>query len=133
MNEYKPDYISPPGETILESMKHHKLSREEFGNKIGMKGVLLNDLLTGKYQIDLMLAQKLEEVLGADAQFWITRELIYREAMLEKIEDEEKKRSWLHTLLGFALVTILGFVSIGYGMFFIKISWTMIKWIWSLW
>lgn len=47
--------------------------------------------------------------------------------------DEEKKRNWFNTLLGLAIVTILGFVSIGYCMFFIKISWTMIKWIWCLW
>jgi len=133
MNEYNPDYISPPGETILESMKHHKLSREEFGNKIGMKGVLLDNLLTGKHPIDLTLAEKLEEVLGADAQFWINRQKIYYEAMMEKIEDRNKQRSrWLASW-GFIACIILGFLLIAFGTFFVKISWTMIKWIWYLW
>lgn len=133
MNEYNPDYVSPPGDTILEAMKYLGMSREEFRNKIGLSNVTLDKFLKGEHPIDLNLAEKLEEILGADARFWVNRYKIYYEAEMEKIEDEKKKRGWLYTLLGLVLVTILGFVSIGYCMFFIKISWTMIKWIWNLW
>ena len=66
MNEFNPNW----GITIPDFSKGIKLSLDE-----------TNKLLTGDFEINDDLAQKLGEFFGNSTQFWINREGTYRKGL----------------------------------------------------
>ena len=71
MNEYNPDYVSPPGESIKELMEDRGIDDLYIDN--------LHLLLEGTMIIDESLAEWLEMNLGGTKSFWLNRERLYRE------------------------------------------------------
>jgi HTH-type transcriptional regulator / antitoxin HigA len=82
------ELLSGPGDTILETIEFMKMSQVELGLRIGKTPSKVNDLITGKEPITMTTALQLENALGIEASFWLTRELKYREK-LARIEQEE--------------------------------------------
>ncbi len=82
------ELLSKPGDTILETLEHTKMSQVELANRMGKTPSKINDIISGKEPISLTTAFQLEKVLGIDAQFWINREMLYREK-LSRLEQEE--------------------------------------------
>jgi addiction module HigA family antidote len=80
--------LSPPGDTIKETIECLKMSLEEFANRMGQPPHEINDLISGKKIITVFSAIKLEEVLKIDAQFWLNRELSYRKKIIELMKEE---------------------------------------------
>lgn len=70
--------ISPPGETILETVQLLGLSKTDLAPKLELNISQMNDLIIGQMQIDPQLAGKLESALGIKKSFWIRREDNYR-------------------------------------------------------
>jgi len=91
------ELLSKPGDTILETIEFLGMSQVELAERLGKKPPKVNDLISGKEVISLNTALKLEKVLGIDAQFWVKRELLYREKLLKlkEQEDFEKYKDWL--------------------------------------
>jgi HTH-type transcriptional regulator/antitoxin HigA len=69
---FKPDWRSPPLDTILDIL-------ETRGMDLGETQTQLGFMLDEHLVIDEQKARKLSDVLGAPAQFWLNREWHYRE------------------------------------------------------
>jgi HTH-type transcriptional regulator / antitoxin HigA len=93
------ELLSKPGDTIHETLEHIKMSQSELADRMGRTPSKINDLISGKEPITLATAFQLEKVLGIDAQFWLNREMLYREKLsrLEKEEASEASIEWLKT------------------------------------
>ncbi|MDD4107135.1 MAG: ImmA/IrrE family metallo-endopeptidase [Prolixibacteraceae bacterium] len=95
--EDKREFLSKPGDTILETIEYIKMSQVELAGRMGKTPSKINDIISGKEPITLATAFQLEKVLGIDAHFWLNREMLYREK-LSRIEQEEaleKSIDWL--------------------------------------
>ncbi len=79
MNQYQPDFVTPPSMTLLETIRERRLSWYEFAHSVGLTiddaGMLLGNILP----ITPALAARFEELLGVPAAFWLERERQYRE------------------------------------------------------
>lgn len=82
------EFLSPPGDTILETIEYIKMSQVELAERLGKTASKVNDLITGKEPITYNTALQLEKVLGIEAQFWLNREMNYR-VKLARIEEAE--------------------------------------------
>ena len=91
------ELLSKPGDTIFETIEHIKMSQAELAERMGKTPSKINDIISGKEPITLATAFQLEKVLGIDAQFWLNREMLYREKLsrLEQEEALEECKDWL--------------------------------------
>ena len=80
MNRFKPDWVSPPGDTISDLMVERGVSRARFAVMVGLTLVEVGGLLRGEAEITQRLAKALERVFGVSAAFWMARENHYRES-----------------------------------------------------
>lgn len=94
-NEFNPDWISPPGETIVELLDELGLSIEELSCKIGLSSKKSQQLLDGDLSICQSLASKLESTLKVSSKFWLSRDSQYQ-SFKEKLKVKEK--TWLELL-----------------------------------
>lgn len=77
MNKRK--LLSPPGDTIQETIDIIGINRNELAEKIGMDIKKLNRLIKGKESISLDTAIALEKVTKIPSDFWIARERLFQE------------------------------------------------------
>lgn len=91
------ELLSPPGDDILETIEHIKMTQAELADRLGKTPSKVHDLITGKEPITYTTALQLEKVLGINAQFWLNREMNYRTklARLEQEEALEEAKDWL--------------------------------------
>ena len=82
MNEYNPDYISPPGETINEILKFYEMDKKQFAEMMDLEDDEVEKLLKGDVEIDCDLATRLQVVVGVTVEFWLEREKQYREGLI---------------------------------------------------
>ena len=82
------ELLSPPGDDILEHIDFIKMSQAELADRLGKTPSKVNDLISGKEPITYTTSLQLEKVLGIEAQYWLNREMQYREK-LARIEQEE--------------------------------------------
>lgn len=105
-NQYMPDYVSPPGETLLESIEAIGMSQADLAERTGRPKKTINEIIKGKAAITQETALQLERVLGIPASFWNNREHKYREA-LARIEEKERLQrdvEWLKEIQVKALI-----------------------------
>ena len=99
MNNYKDEreLLSKPGDTILETIAHLKISQADLAERMGRTPSKINDLISGKEPITIKTAMDLERVLNINAQFWLNRETLYREKLgrIEQQEALEQCIGWL--------------------------------------
>ena len=89
-NEYQPDYVSSPGETLLETLNTLNITTVEFAKHMACSTQLINDILWGREGITVEIAEQLEKVLLIPAAFWLRYEKEYQEA-LKRISSEIKQ------------------------------------------
>lgn len=95
--ELQKSLLSPPGDTIQETIDELGMSQAELAERIGRPKEKLNDIIKGREPISTETAYRLEKVLGIPASFWINREAEYRREVYE-IEQQEKlaaQHDWL--------------------------------------
>ena len=80
-NEYQPDYVSAPGETLLETLETIGMSQAELAKRMGRPIKTINEIIQGKAAITAKTALQLEQVLAVPASFWLKREHHYQEAL----------------------------------------------------
>lgn len=92
--------LSSPGDDILETISHLKMSQAQLAERMGKTASKVHDLITGKEPITTATALQLEKVLGVAAGFWLNRESQYREklARLEAEEQMEANLQWIRTM-----------------------------------
>lgn len=97
---YNPDFVSPPGETLQETLDMHGLSQAELAERTGRPKKTINEIVQGKAAITPETAMQFELVLGVPATFWLARESRYRAWLARQDEDAriEKDVSFLDEL-----------------------------------
>lgn len=96
-NQYTPDYVSPPGDTILELIGELGMSQVALSTRMGRPIKTINEIIHGKTQITPETALQLEKIFNVPADFWLTLENQYREFLARKEEEIvlEKSADWL--------------------------------------
>ncbi|MBW8009688.1 MAG: HigA family addiction module antidote protein [Chloroflexi bacterium] len=96
-NQYLPNSVSPPGDTLLETLETIGMSQAELARRTGRPNKTINEIIKGKAAITPETALQLERVLGIPASFWINRERLYRTSIARKEEKDNLKEyhKWL--------------------------------------
>jgi len=99
-NTYRPDMVSYPGETVLETIEAFGMSQAELAERMGRPKKTVNEIVNGKAAITPETAIQLERVLGVPARFWMNREQQYREALARSTERThlEECTDWLERM-----------------------------------
>jgi HTH-type transcriptional regulator / antitoxin HigA len=69
-NEYHPDYVSSPGETLLETLDTIGLSQVELAKRMGRPVKTINEIIRKKATITAETALQLVLVCGAKWGLW---------------------------------------------------------------
>ncbi len=88
-NEYIPDYVTPPGETLQDILNTISMAKSELADRIGRTPKFIIDIIKHGATITPTTAMELEKALGTPASFWNNRERRYRESLAKQ---EERKR-----------------------------------------
>jgi HTH-type transcriptional regulator / antitoxin HigA len=94
-HEFRPDWATAPGDTITDILVERNLSVTEFAQRIGQTPEEVRDLLQGRATITIGIARRLERVLGASVEFWMSRDFQYRHDITRLHASEEQ---WLTEL-----------------------------------
>ena len=96
-NQYMPDSISPPGETMLDTLEALGMTQANLAERTGRSTKMINEIIKGKAPITPKMAIELERVLDVPATFWNNRERQYREtiARLEEHARLQEQVEWL--------------------------------------
>jgi len=92
--DFLPDWVSPPGETILDLIEERDWNQTELARRLGFSTKHLNQLIKGKTALTEDAALRLERVLGSTANFWLNREAKYREHRA-RLQARERYQSWV--------------------------------------
>jgi len=79
MNEYNPDDVTRPGETLQEI-----LEARDVPLRIPVSVTMVRAIIDDDALITTDIAQTLEKALGTPASFWLNRERRYRESLKRK-------------------------------------------------
>ncbi|MEA4882944.1 MAG: HigA family addiction module antitoxin [Clostridia bacterium] len=95
--EYVPRMVTPPGSTLLETIKALGMTQAELAQRMGRPIKTVNEIIKGKAAITLDTALQLERVLGVPAHFWRAREEQYQQYLLGLKDNTElsAQREWL--------------------------------------
>jgi len=97
INEYNPDSVTPPGETLRTTIEAMGIKETDLSSRLGMSLKAVSEIINGKKPITLETSGKLELVLNIPAVFWNNREMRYREYLLSL----ERKKTF-HEYIGWA-------------------------------
>ena len=92
------ELLSKPGDTILDTLEHLKMTQAELAERMGKTSSKINDIISGKEPVTVTTALQLEKVLGIEAKFWLNREMQYREKLsrLDQEDALEECKAWLN-------------------------------------
>jgi HTH-type transcriptional regulator/antitoxin HigA len=79
---FTPDYNSPPSDTIKDLLNEKGIDDKEFARLMEIQYDSICLLLSGEVPITYNVAVRLEHVLGSTAEFWVNREIKYRQRMI---------------------------------------------------
>lgn len=91
---FRPDWISPPGDTITDLLEEKGWTQEDFAKRMGYTPKHISQLINGKASITQDTALRLERVLGSSAGFWLTREAQFRESKA-RLDEMKNLESWV--------------------------------------
>lgn len=100
VNEYMPESVSPPGETLQEVLDERQMTQAELAERMGRPKKTINEIVQGKSAITPETALQLERVLGVPAGFWNNLERNYREHEARREEEERLASSgeWMRKI-----------------------------------
>jgi len=78
-NEFFPDMVFPPGETLEEKLNEMEMSKKEFAIRTGKPEKTIIAIIKGKSSITKDMAIKFENVTKISASFWIRKQSGYDE------------------------------------------------------
>jgi len=99
-NQYIPDSVSPPGETLQETIEALGMSQADLAERTGHSSKMINEIIKGKAPITPKMSIELERVLDVPASFWNNRERHYRENLARREEHArlEEHVKWLDSI-----------------------------------
>jgi len=96
-NGYHSDYVTPAGETLLETLETIGMSQTELAKRMDRPFKTINEIIRNKTAITAETAWQLEQVLGIPASFWLKREQRYRE-FLARLAEKQRLNNWIEWL-----------------------------------
>lgn len=96
--EFQPNWVSAPGETIVDALRERRLPPSVFVGSIGYDAEQFNELLHGRIALSPEIARLLETHLGASQSFWLNREAHYRSDLTRLGKHIESESEWLKQL-----------------------------------
>src|SRR4051795_9700996 len=86
---FRPNYISPPGETIADLLDEREMTQTELSKRLGVTLKHVNQVVNGGASISADLALGLEKVFRVPAHFWLNRESLYQADLARRDEGKE--------------------------------------------
>jgi len=83
-NEYFPQSLPHPGETLAEKLEEMGMTSAEFALCTGKPENIINAILNGRYAITLDIAEKFENATRIPAHFWMNSQRHYNEFIAMK-------------------------------------------------
>lgn len=98
--EFRPDWVSAPGDTMADIMAERDLSVAELAGAIDNTVEQAQRLVHGKERISNKIAERLANVFETSVEFWLARESQYREDLyrLKHPSVAHTKAAWLKEL-----------------------------------
>ena len=95
-----PRRLSPPADTILDSLETLGWTQADLAERMGRTTKHVQDLVKNKTRITSDSALELSRTLGGSAQFWLNLEANYQAAVAEResLKRHESDRPWLKEL-----------------------------------
>ncbi len=106
--EYQPDTVSPPGETLQETLDFLGMSQSEFASRTGLSKKTINQIVSGTAPISHETALAFEKVLGTPSEFWLNRESKYQD-YLARQEEDKRLQKFVKWAKGFPLGKMVEF------------------------
>ncbi len=78
---FQPDYASPPGETLAETLDAMGLTQSELARRMGRPIRTIHEIIQAKGGIRADTVLELERVLGVPAHLWMNLETQCREPL----------------------------------------------------
>ncbi|MCD6326667.1 helix-turn-helix domain-containing protein [bacterium] len=99
-NEFNPDTVTPPGETLQELLETLGMTKAQLALRIGKTPKTIGEIINHCAPITPDTAVALEKALRTPASFWNNRERRYRESLARMAEKERMKQEigWLRTM-----------------------------------
>jgi len=97
-SEFRPGWVSSPGDTISDLLREKSLPLEDFSSRLGCSVAETRELLQGSRRITLALARKLQSTLGSSVEFWISRDHLYQKRVLGSGAANAEARKWVNRL-----------------------------------
>jgi len=100
VNEYNPDVVTYPGETLGEVLEDIGMFQAELSRRTGRATKTINGIVRGREPLTPDTALQFEKVLGIKARFWNELERNYREHLARASEARRQADnvSWLNCL-----------------------------------
>lgn len=94
---YRPEAITPPGETIADLLDERCMTQTELAQRMGRPVKTINEIVNGKAAIRPETALQLERVFGVPADYWLNHEAQYRASLMRQDEESHIERwyDWL--------------------------------------
>lgn len=108
INQYHPDNVSPPGETLADLLDERGMSQAELAERTGRPTKTINEIVKGKAMITPETAIQFERVFGVPAEFWNNREAMYRQ-YLARMDEEDRLSSRVEWVKKFPIKEMLKF------------------------
>jgi len=96
INEYYPNEVLHPSETLIEKLEEMGMSNKEFAIRTGKPEQTIVAVLKGESSITPEMAILFENITKIPASFWINKQARYNEykARIKRSEDIEKAKEW---------------------------------------
>jgi HTH-type transcriptional regulator/antitoxin HigA len=110
-NQYHPESVTHPGETLREKLQELNMGAKEFALKAGKPEKTITQVLKGNSSITPDMAIQFERILKIPARFWLRYQMAFDEYKA-RVKEEEKlleAESWAK-LMPYAAMVKLGWV-----------------------
>lgn len=87
-NTKTPNFATPPGDTLLETIQALGMSQIELESRTGINKKTINRIIKGKEPITQKTALAFEKVLKVPAHFWLNMDNRYRQHLARQAEAE---------------------------------------------
>lgn len=107
-NQYRPESVSHPGNTLNEKIKEMGMDIKSFSILSGISEASLEKVIEGDLGITIEIANKIENVTHIPARFWIMRQKIYDDSLKNQnhhnlLSDRWTKKFPISEILNFRL------------------------------
>lgn len=99
-NEYDPDVVTPPGETLQDILDALGMTKTELALRIGKTPKTIGEIVNHHTPITPDMAADLEKAVGTPASFWNNRERRYRESLVRAARRQRMRQevAWLKSM-----------------------------------